>query len=363
MKIVIVGAGLMGLSAAWALAQRGHDVSLFEQGPLPNPRASSHDSHRLIRYPYGPATGYAKMVSEAYAAWERLWGDLGARHYVETGTLCLGDAPWTTDSARVMGAMGLPMDRLGGAEIARRFPIFPEDIGNGLWLPSGGVLLADRILDDLARYLAGRVRLHPETPVREVDPERGLVTLANGAVIGADLVIVGAGPWIGRLVPDFLGRAVPSRQVAVYLDPPAELAPVWKSAPLVIDIDTSRGFYAVPPVAGTGLKLGDHRFSRLGDPDDDRVPTESEIIAALDGCHDRLVAFDRYRVRQGKVCYYTVEAEEKFMVERSGPAALALSPCSGHGFKFGPLIGLRVAQAVETGAFEDLAIWARGEAA
>jgi glycine/D-amino acid oxidase-like deaminating enzyme len=363
MKIAIVGAGMTGLATAWGLAGRGHEVDLFEQGLLPNPKASSHDSHRLIRYPYGAEAGYARMVVDAYAAWERLWADLGARHYVETGTLCLGEAPWTEHAARVMAAMGRPMDRLGGAEIARRFPIFPKTIGGGLWVPSGGVLLADRILDDLTRYLAGAVGLHPETPVRAVDPERGRLTLGDGTMVGADLVIVAAGPWIGRLVPRLLDRAVPSRQVAVYLEPPAALADFWKSAPLVIDIDATRGFYAVPPVAGTTLKLGDHTFSRTGDPDDDRVSTEAEIIATLDACRTRLVDFDRYRVLRGKVCYYTVEAQEKFIMERIGPAALALSPCSGHGFKFGPLIGSRVAEAVETGAFAALATWARGEAA
>jgi glycine/D-amino acid oxidase-like deaminating enzyme len=86
-KVIVVGGGIMGLCAAWALRRVGGEVALYEQGPLPNPLASSFDHHRLIRYTYGAMTGYARMVREAYAAWDRLWADLGQRHYHETGTL------------------------------------------------------------------------------------------------------------------------------------------------------------------------------------------------------------------------------------------------------------------------------------
>jgi glycine/D-amino acid oxidase-like deaminating enzyme len=41
MKAIIVGGGIVGLATAWALARDGHEVELFEQGPLPNPLASS----------------------------------------------------------------------------------------------------------------------------------------------------------------------------------------------------------------------------------------------------------------------------------------------------------------------------------
>ena len=73
MKAIIVGGGIMGLATAWALARDGHEVELFEQGPLPNPLASSMDEHRLIRHPYGDHRGYARMIDDAYAAWDLLW--------------------------------------------------------------------------------------------------------------------------------------------------------------------------------------------------------------------------------------------------------------------------------------------------
>src|SRR5258708_13481144 len=79
MKAIIVGGGIMGLATAWALARAGDDVELLEQGPLPNPLASSMDDHRLIRHPYGDRRGYPRMIDAAYAPWDLLSGDLGPR--------------------------------------------------------------------------------------------------------------------------------------------------------------------------------------------------------------------------------------------------------------------------------------------
>src|SRR5688572_23238195 len=101
MKITIVGAGIMGLSSAWALARAGHDVSVYDQSLVPNPLGSSVDQHRLIRHPYGADRGYTRMIGRAYDAWDALWRDLGETHYAPTGTLVLetGDTLWGEASA------------------------------------------------------------------------------------------------------------------------------------------------------------------------------------------------------------------------------------------------------------------------
>ena len=89
MQVIVVGAGIAGLSTAWALTKRGHQVTLLEQGSIPNPLAASGDHHRIIRRAYGKASGYGRAITEAYRAWDELWSDLGESHHDPRGFLCI----------------------------------------------------------------------------------------------------------------------------------------------------------------------------------------------------------------------------------------------------------------------------------
>jgi sarcosine oxidase subunit beta len=173
-------------------------------------------------------------------------------------------------------------------------------------------LRAGAIVAALARHLESNrlVQIASNTLVEMVDVERGRIDIAGGRSVEADKVIIAAGPWATRLVPGLAARVTPSRQVVAYVEPPAELKQRWASSPMVLKIGTDAGFYAVPPVPGTGLKIGDHRFSLEGDPAAPRTlrPGEAETLLAL--AHDNLVDFERYRLVEGKVCFYDVEPEE-----------------------------------------------------
>jgi len=347
MKVVIVGAGIMGLATAWALIRRGHDVTVFEQGPAPNPLGGSVDRHRIIRHAYGAEAGYTAMIDPAFAAWERLWADLGERLYVETGVLAIARDPagWAETSKKTMLAAGVALRGFSGVEAAARFPLL---LGNGIasahLTATGGVLLADRIVAALVRMLGDGVK--SGQAVRAVDSDRGQVTLASGASVVADQVVVAAGPWVARLLPSMGPRVTPSRQVVVYADPPAHLAAAWRAMPVVLDLDLTSGFYLIPPVRGFPLKLGDHRFSLTGDPDRDRAATADDTAAILAVCRVRLREFGRFAIGEAHTCFYDVEPQERFIVERVGKRGWVMSGFSGHGFKFGALLGETLAAAI-----------------
>jgi glycine/D-amino acid oxidase-like deaminating enzyme len=366
MKAIIVGGGIMGLATAWALARNGHEVALFEQGPLPNPMASSMDEHRLIRHPYGDHRGYARMIDDAYAAWDLLWADLGQRLYAPTGTLALtgNGETWATRSAAVLAGLGKPMTELKLADLPRRFPqLDTRDVEHAFWIDTGGVLFAQDIVAALSRHLAQApgVHLHPHTPVRSIDLERARVVVESATTHDADVVVVAAGAWVGRLLPALGRRLIPSRQIVVYFDLPDDQRAAWTKGPMIIDKTGHVGLYLVPPAEGRGLKIGDHAFSRSGDPAGSRDAVDAEVAPLLERCRSLLKGFERWRINRLKACFYTVTDDERFVVEKQGAKGWVMSPCSGHGFKFGAVMGLELARTIVAGRDPaDHARWAAG---
>lgn len=354
MKTIVVGGGIMGLATAWALARSGHDVELFEQGPLPNPLASSMDEHRLIRHPYGDYLGYARMIDDAYAAWDLLWTDLGQRLYAPTGTLALtgNGADWAERSAQSLAKLGRTMTPLAVTDLPRRFPLLDnKGVEHAYWIETGGVLFAQDIVTALARHLADRagVILHLHTPVRAVDLDKGRIVTESGTTHSADIVVVSAGAWVERLLPALQGRLTPSRQIVIYFDLPDDQRAKWAKGPMVIDKTGEVGLYLVPPAEGRGMKVGDHEFSRSGDPAGGRDAREDEVAPLIERCRSLLKGFDRWRINRLKVCFYTVTDDERFVVEKQGAKGWVMSPCSGHGFKFGALMGHELARTLVDG--------------
>lgn len=358
---IVVGAGVMGASAAWGLHRRGWRVTLLEQGPVPDPRASSAGVHRLIRTPYGARAGYAAMVLPAYDAWDLLWADLGRSLYTHTGMLVV-DRPedtWGRDATATLATLGLPHEVLDAAACREVLPGLRVPDGSvGLRTDDAGFLRAGEIVAALGDHLrAVGVDVRDHTQVAEVDPDAATVVLADGTRLGADRLVVAAGPWTGRLLPARARDLTPSRQVVVDLAPPDDLVAAWDGAPSFLLFPA----YGVAPRDGLPLKVGDHHFSMQGQPDDPREPRDDEVAAVMDLVRDVVVDLDRYELLDARTCYYTVADDEEFHVTPIGERGALMAGFTGHGFKFGTLMGLGVAAALdEDAAWAELTPWAAG---
>ncbi len=365
-RILVVGGGIAGLSAAWSLVTRGYEVELFEQGPLPNPSGSSYDEHRIIRHAYGTLAGYAAMMPAAFARWEALWAWLGTRHYDPCGTVYMfyDEVPdWAAASTASLDALGFAHEDLTPREIERRLPMVAQDgLVAGYRAEGSGMLFPARILLDLVvRLAASGVVLHANTRVDAVDPEHARLTVGGRSFAG-DRLVVAAGAWVNRLLDLPPAEIRPSRQGAVYLAPPVDLAAAWAEAPVLVDMRPAGGCYTLPPRRNTRLKIADDLYTYRGDPDDGRAGTDLDMARLLDAAARAYARFGDYAILERKACYYSVTADARFISRPVGGAGWLLSACSGHGFKFGPLMGEGAAAAV-TGERPAAAVtaWAAGE--
>jgi sarcosine oxidase len=345
--IVVVGAGIMGAATARALAGYPGSVLLLEQFAAGHDRGSSHGTSRIFRLNY-PDERFVRMAMGADAAWRELETERGLRLIDRVGCLDLGRA--AAESARAFAACGVRFERLTGSEVAERWPLRAPPGEQAVFQPDGGVTRADRAHAALMEDAVERgVELRESTPVRALDTDRGTVvlTLERGE-LRARAVVVTAGAWAGQL----LGQVgielpvVPTRETVVYVDlPDAEhIPPVidYARLPAKGDAGIERVGQAAFALAapGKGLKAGLHHSGPAADPDEPAEPDGRVAAWAADWVASRyLHAGD---VIGAETCLYTNTADEEFVLERHGRIVVG-SACSGHGFKFAPVVGRTLA--------------------
>ena len=366
MNIIVVGAGIAGLSTAWSLVKAGHSVTLLEQGAsIPNPLAASGDHHRIIRRAYRASTGYGALITEAYDAWSEMWGDLGQNHLDPTGFLCVSlDHGDKVDEYRDgMEEGGWPFEMLEPQAAAKRWP-FLDSAGfrYAYFSTDGGALHCRKIAAGLADWLRSRgANVYTGSKVVDIAADAGRVELETGETLEADRIVVAAGAWVLKLFPE-LGDALKTYRTAVaYVEPPADLRAAWETAPVMM-IGGKADSYLIPFTGGAGMKFGAniHKVP-TSDADWNRDPVEGEGEAIRNLFSTPLARIAEYRVNEVVTCAYTFTDDERFFAHEKGKV-LVVSACSGHGYKFGASVGRRVASAIGDGDIGGLKRWLRAEA-
>jgi sarcosine oxidase len=307
-RVAVVGAGIMGCATAWALRERGAAVEIYEQfDDLDHERGSSHGRTRIFRLAY-PQDEWVRLAAEALVGWRELGDDLLSLH----GLVELAPTPELT-SADALARCGEEFS-FGNPEPRVRVP----DGWSALWQPAAGVVHADRAR---RAFLADTP---VQTGVRVEDPDE----------LAADVVVLTAGAWITKLVPDLPVRV--TRETIAYFEHAGE------PLPSVVELNVRRGhaMYALhDPVHG--LKVGAHFHGHETDPDvaEGADPALVEEIVAWTS--ERFPRVEPEPVA-AQSCLYTSTTDESFVLERRGRVVVG-SPCSGHGFKFAPAIGRRLA--------------------
>jgi sarcosine oxidase len=340
-EVAVVGSGLLGSATARALGARGVSAVVLEQFGLGHARGSSHGATRIFRLSY-PDPAYVRMACSALGAWARLQDDAGEQLLVKTGGLDTG--PGAMRCAAALRRRAVAHSWLSAGQVRERFPgIEPRPGERMLFQPDSGVCLAAPAVAALQR-LARRdgVPIRPHTPVLGIDHRGDRVVLRTPeGEISAGMAVIAAGPWSERLLAGTLPR-VPRMTVTLqqvrYFRPTDAGGARWPT--LIEWSSTDLIWYAVPMAGGApGVKVATHVRGRAVDPGGGPV---GEIDPALD---DQAARYVRTRLPglepaplAPETCLYTMTADEDFVLDREGRLVVAAG-CSGHAFKFGPLLG------------------------
>jgi glycine/D-amino acid oxidase-like deaminating enzyme len=176
----------------------------------------------------------------------------------------------------------------------------------------------------------------------EPDGEGVVVHTPHGRIRAGRLVLC-AGPWTGRLVPELAPELHVTRIVNAYFaaDTTDLLTPPSLGC---FSVELPIGLlYGIPAVDGRGLKVGLDSGEPC-DPDAPRSPaTEAELAVLSRAVEELLPAAGP--LREHLTCLYTMTDDRRFVVGAlpDTPQVVVASACSGHGFKFAPAIGTALA--------------------
>ncbi len=359
--VVVVGAGIFGVTAALSLHRRQNTVALLDPGPLPNPRAASTDISKVVRMEYGADTVYMAMVEEALEGWHR-WNERWDESlYHETGVVMLARAPLTPggfeyESYQALLQRGHRPERLDGDEIARRFPAWkPGAFVDGFFHARGGYAESGRVVAALIREaeLRGVDVYEGQTAavlLRDGDRVTGVRT-RSGETFAAGHVLVAAGSWTYLLVPELASTMRATGHPVFHLhsaDPEMFATPRFT----VFTADVSQtGWYGFPFHPGEGVvKIANHGVGvRLHPADDERVVSADDEARLRAFLADTLPGLAKAPLVYTRRCLYADTLDEHLWIDRH-PDLEGLTVAtggSGHGFKFAPILGDLIADALD----------------
>lgn len=338
--IVVVGAGVFGLTTALELAQRGYsNVTVLDRLAPPVPDGSSCDISRIVRSDYSDPF-YAAMAKEALTAWRS--GPFKP-FYHNSGFVLTSESQPDAFLEKLKGVLrgqNIPYESFSTtAELSRKFPALNEIDANfgGYLNPNGGWA-------DAAGSIGLLATLCTEKGVSIVTGPRGTVhslittktgvegvNVARGPPIMASKVILATGAWTNGFL-DLTYAMSSSGQPVGFIQLTPEEAQSISQMPTLINMTS--GFFIFPPTPGTNiLKVACHSNgfeTRLNVQSTDRAisgPKRDSNNAASSFIPDSADAALRHGLRQvvpqfadkpwmrRRLCWYTDTPEGNFIVD------------------------------------------------
>jgi sarcosine oxidase len=358
--VVVCGLGAMGSAALHHLAARGKRVLGLERFAPGHDRGSSHGRTRIIRLGYFEHPSYVPLLRRAYELWRELETVAGRKLLQVTGIAEIGPPV----GALVKGTLaasrlhGLRHETLTAPELMRRFPAFalPPDYVAVLQPDGGFVEVEPSIAALVARATAKGAEIRSGERVRAIEPRAESVRIVTDrGIVEAGAAIVTTGAWTKSLLPALAAPLRATREVMGWFEPTD--AGLFSAFPVFI-IESRHGMhYGIPPQGGAGIGAGikiakHHHRDETVDPDHyDRTVSAADEALIRAAVADYLPAANG-TLLAAETCLYTMTPDGDFLIDHLPGAenVIVASPCSGHGFKFAPVIGEILADLATTGA-------------
>ncbi|MCA9877459.1 MAG: N-methyl-L-tryptophan oxidase [Thermomicrobiales bacterium] len=357
--VIIVGGGAMGAGAAWRLARAGFRVQLFEQFGVGHELGSSHGPSRMIRLAYEKPE-YVELGRAAYQFWRDLEAESGESLLRVTGGLDIGtpDAYHLPEVEETFTALGMPFEKLDRAQLEARFPELNLPEGTiGIYSPDYGILSAGTcVVTMIQQAERAGAEIHANERVLEVRPDaEGVTVRTDTGEYRARSVILTAGSWTNPLLAS-LGVELPltvlQEQLAFFaVADPAAHEP--GTMPLIIHRypgTTTIGSY-FPIHDHTGIKMMIDRVGPEVDPASEERGIDPARLEELRAYATSMIRGCTGEVLETTSCRYTMTPDEDFIIDLHPAHAnvVIASCCSGHAFKFAPVVGQILADLALTG--------------
>ncbi len=352
--VIVIGVGSMGSSACYHLAKKGYKVLGLEQFDIPHEQGSHAGQSRIIRKAYGEASDYVPLLERAYENWKTLESETGSQVYYKTGLVYFGAANHTfLETVKQSSSQyKIPVNKLTENECTRKYPQFnlPHDFER-LEEPDAGLLTPERSILLLVQQaiMKGAV-VRTKEQVLEWKRENGTVTVkTNRGTYQAKKLIITAGPWAGKMIPNLAPKLKVTRQALAWVQPKKWDNFVLGKFPCWNVLNGGHDFYGFPilPVdkfgGPLGLKLALHYpGGDVTDPDTVNRNTKESDENVLIQFLNQFMPEGYENTLTMKTCLYTNTPDENFILDYLpgfDKDVTIAAGFSGHGFKFVSVIG------------------------
>jgi sarcosine oxidase len=352
----------MGSAALDALLNTGLDALGFDPiGPGDN-RGSSHGSCRVFRRFNFENDNYTDLSDAALAGWKRLEADSGETILIPSPVLEAGrpGSAMVAASRAAAIAKGHADPAWSAAAVNREFPAFALPADWDVVVQDGGAILKAEAALRIMRTRAG-TRVFPEAAQFDYRPDGVLVRTKTQEVL-AQRAILALGPWLGRALPQIAPVLEVTRQAVGWFKParPEDVSPA-RFPLFILERGPDDIIYGFPDFEQRGVKAAPHNHGPEVSADDwDPPATNAELLPVSEALAE-LVPGAVGPIIDRDVCLYTntlpadrrPDKGEEFIIDRWPNSRLIIaSPCSGHGAKFAPAIGEKLARLAVDPTYE-----------